>query len=101
MCRGGRAIHIPSNAYRAWHKDASRQLTEQSFSKLPIETSCVDITLFAPDRRAGDLSNKAESIMDLLTDNGIIKDDNWFVIPNLSLHFGGVEKDNPRVEINI
>ena len=49
----------------------------------------------------GDLSNKAESIMDLLVDNGVIEDDNWFEVPALASTFGGVDKANPRAEVVI
>jgi hypothetical protein len=39
--------------------------------------------------------------MDLLVDNGILKDDSWFIVPKLTLIFGGVDKNNPRAEITI
>lgn len=59
------------------------------------------LTFFAPDKRATDLSNKAESVMDLLVDNRVIEDDNWFVCPDLHLKFGGVDTLKPRCEIEI
>lgn len=99
--RGGRVLHIPSNKYREWHKDVSSQLKQFPRPQSPLEKADVSIVLFAPDRRAGDLSNKAESVMDLLVDNGFLSDDNWFVVGNLSLVFGGVDKTNPRVEIKV
>lgn len=37
--------------------------------------------------------------MDLLVDAGLIEDDNYSVIPELILRFGGVEKDNARCVI--
>jgi hypothetical protein len=39
--------------------------------------------------------------MDLLVDGGVLEDDSWFVVPNLALEFGGVDKLNPRVEVEI
>lgn len=39
--------------------------------------------------------------MDLLVDAGILADDNWFVVPQLKLRFGGKDKINPRCEIII
>ena len=59
----------------------------------------ISIKIYAPDKRKADLTNKAESIMDLLVDNGKIEDDNWFVIGDIRLLFGGVDKVNPRAEI--
>lgn len=50
-----------------------------------------------PDKRKADLSNKVESIMDLLVDNGIIEDDSWQYVPRLFMEFIEVDKKNPRV----
>jgi len=105
MARGKRIFHFPSNAYREWHTDASFQLKKQftiyGFPVCLTSVSSIAIAFFAPDKRKTDLTNKAESIMDLLVDNKIIEDDNWYVIPKLELSFGGVDKENPRAEITI
>ena len=61
----------------------------------------MNIYFYFPDNRIADLTNKAESIMDLLVDNKIIKDDNWRIIPELFLKSCGVNKQNPRAEIEI
>lgn len=100
MCRGGRAIHIPSNEYRKWHRDAEIQL--RGIRKPDYKyTDSLSITIYPPDKRKGDLTNKAESIMDLLVDIGVLEDDNWYVIPRLQLQFGAVDKEKPRAEITI
>lgn len=102
--RSGRIFKMPSNQYRAWHKDASQQLMAMGnvWGKIPRETvNSIEFCVFAPDRRKADLTNKAESVMDLLVDNGILADDNWFVVPFVLLNFGGVDKADPRVEIII
>ena len=39
--------------------------------------------------------------MDLFVDTGILSDDNWFVVGDIHLKFGGVDKLNPRVEVGI
>jgi len=94
-CRGSRPLLFPSSKYTAWHKDALKQLG----GKLPIETKELILTFYAPDNRKFDLTNKAESIMDTLVDAGLISDDNYSVISDLHLKFGGVEKESPRCEI--
>lgn len=91
---------VPSKEHKNWHDGAMLQLLSQKI-KLIEEVRSVTITMYAPDRIPGDLSNKAESIMDLLVDRGILKDDNWFVVPELISRFGGVDRDNPRAEISI
>ncbi len=101
VCRGSRPLLLPSSKYKEWHVDASNQITQQKIQPVKGCIESVTLTFYAPDKRKFDLTNKAESIMDLLVDNGIIEDDNYSVIPNLQLKFGGVEKENPRVEISL
>lgn len=84
----------------AWHYEATQQVFQQR-PKQGIKQCTVEITFFAPDARKADLSNKAESLMDLLVDTKILEDDNWFVVKKLTLIFGGIDKKNPRAEIEI
>lgn len=98
--RNGRIMLFPSKDYVAWHKDALKQVTRGQ--KMPQDASyAVDVTIYPPDRIKGDLTNKAESILDLLVDAGVIADDNWFVVHNVKLSFGGVDKERPRAEVVI
>ena len=97
FCRGKRPMSIPNKRYVAWHKEAEAQL----LGTRPIKANKMTLTLYAPDKHKGDLTNKAESVMDLLVDMKIIEDDNWFVIDDLHLIFGGVDREDPRVEIII
>mgnify|MGYP001566943613 CR=1 FL=1 len=96
----GRVVKTPNNRYKAWHKDCSKQITELQFSK-PVKVSCIDMLFFAPDRRKTDLTNKAESVMDLLVDNGILVDDNWYEVGHIILRFGGVNKETPGVNVKL
>lgn len=96
----GRTFTIPSEQHQQWHREKSFELMEKHIGKIDnIER--VQITIYAPDKRKADLTNKAESIMDLLADNNIIEDDNWFVCPDVHLLFGGIDKENPRARIEI
>jgi Holliday junction resolvase RusA-like endonuclease len=94
--RGGKQFNIPSTKYKEWHKQASAQLGSRP--KIAFKSVCeVQMEFYLPDNRACDLTNKAESVMDLLVDNGIIQDDKWQIIPRILLHAQGVDKENPRV----
>lgn len=93
-------IVASSAQYQQWRTDCLKSLMGKHLPKIE-KVNVVTITLFAPDKRSSDLSNKAESIMDLMVDAGIIEDDNWFVVPELRLVFGGVDKERPRAEILI
>ena len=94
--RSGRTF--PSKKYTEWHKDASMQL----LGKKPILSNTpITFIIYPPDSRNADLSNKWESVADLFVDNGIFEDDNWFVLDDVHMLFGGVDKKNPRAEIFI
>lgn len=95
VCRGRFPMVLPSKAYKEWHKVASLQLPKIKISDI-VELT---IVFYFPDARDTDLSNKCESVMDLLVDNGVIEDDNWRVVPRLVLQAGGISRDNPRAEI--
>jgi Holliday junction resolvase RusA-like endonuclease len=96
VCRGKFPMLLPSAKYKEWHTDATLQLA----GKKKIESSTITITVYPPDARKADLTNKAESVMDLLVDCGLIEDDNWWVINTLILKFGGIDKVNPRLSID-
>ena len=93
--RSGRSF--PSAKYTAWHRDASAQLVAQKAPQIP--TNEITLIFWMPDNRRCDLTNKAESIMDLLVDNYLIVDDCWQEINPIHLYCEGVDKDNPRVII--
>ncbi len=99
VCRGKFPQVLPSKSYTEWHKEASRQLV--GIPRLKICPKVVELSFYAPDKRATDLTNKAESVMDLLVDNGVIEDDNWFCCGFISLLFMGVDKENPRVIVDL
>ena len=89
-------MSFPSSKYTAWHKDAVLQL--RGVKPIPKGTPLV-FTYYSDSLRSGDLSNKWQSIEDTLTDCGIIEDDNWFILPDIHMKFGGVDRLNPRAEI--
>lgn len=93
---GNRCILLPQKNYKVWHKDASMQL----LGKKAIPTPCqLTIDFWFPDKRRTDTINKAESILDLLVDNGILPDDNCIEIPTLLLRYRGIDREQPRAEI--
>lgn len=89
-------MSFPSAKYTTWHKDATRQLI--GVGKIPSGTPII-FTYYSDSKRSGDLSNKWQSIEDTFTDCGIIEDDNWFILPDIHMKFGGVDRENPRAEI--
>lgn len=102
---GHRPVVISSKDHEAWHTIASYELAMQmramGFRVTLDGIKEIIITIFSENKVKSDLSNKAESIIDLLVDNCVIRDDNWFEVPRLVLNFGGVDKSNPRAEVQI
>ena len=68
--------------------------------KIPIAKCIMEVSFYFKDKRKRDLSNHIKFIEDGLVKAGIIEDDNYFVVQELKLK-GFVDKDNPRVEIDI
>lgn len=54
-----------------------------------------------PDNRKTDLSNKLESINDLLVRYGVFEDDNHQILTCIEAIAMGVDKENPRCEIEL
>ena len=101
FCRGGRPISLPSNRHRDWHKDASLQLKNQNIPEDPILHCTIAMTIFAKDKRRFDLSNRFESVADLLVDCGVLADDSVDVLPDVRMIYGGIDRTKPRAEIEI
>lgn len=99
--RGGRSFIISSNKFLSWHKMTLQHL-QAHYRGLKVENlDSITMIIFPSSKRKSDLSNKFESIADLLVDAGVIEDDNWFIMPKVHLIFGGVDKLNPRVGIEL
>jgi Holliday junction resolvase RusA-like endonuclease len=68
-----------------WHKSAMAQMLPQRLNGWFSCTNLVRIVFTFESLRVKDLTNAAESIMDLLVDVGILSDDNFKVVPHLEL----------------
>lgn len=105
VCRGRFPKVLPSKAYQEWHEEQSLLMGKwykADGQTLPFQkVKGVEIRFMLPDQRKCDLTNKAESIMDLLVDNGILVDDCWQVTGPVNLIPLGVDHYNPRAEITI
>jgi len=102
--RAGRIYTVPSKNHELWERKQLKLVSDQKelqridqFEKVRV----VVIFIYFPDNLGSDLTNKAESIMDLLVKAGILKNDKWQVIPRLELVSMGVDRTNPRAEIFI
>lgn len=98
--KNGRLMNIPSQRYKEWRDSAIVQLKQQfggyKVSGYPISISVV---VYYGDMRRHDLDNSLGSVMDALTDAQIIEDDDTDHISQITIEYGGVDKEHPRVEL--
>lgn len=101
--RGRRSFLIPSNNHTAWENEHLYELREMVRDEIyPLQkVSQIKLHFIFPDKRVADLTNKAESIMDLLVKAGVISDDSWKVVPMLILSAGGSDPTNAGCEVMI
>lgn len=98
--KGGRPFICPSTAYKKWENQAGMQLLSQGVKKAKYKCSFVGIRVYFPDNRKADLTNKAESIFDMMTAYGVIEDDNWKCTGTVQLS-PYYDKENPRCEVEL
>lgn len=101
------------NSYNRWHFQEKNQLKKLFKIKIikyireltPVESCEITFKIYYPTKRLFDLDNVGSVISkfthDVLTETGIIPDDNYQVVNKLTFEFGGIDKDNPRAEVII
>ena len=58
-------------------------------------------TFYLPDNRRRDLTNYLEAVQDILVKYKIIRDDRWKIVYSVDGSRIKIDKENPRVEIEI
>lgn len=98
--------NIPGGRHRKWHAAAMAELKAQLMlmeDEAPrgIESETrIRMTFYHGDNRRRDSDNGASSILDLLTDCGIIRDDKWQIVRLLEIR-NFYEKGNPHCTVEI
>lgn len=104
--------HLNLNNYRNWHYQVSNKLKymykDYVFPQLTgMRFSNIDLTfiLWTPDKRKRDRSNvlcvHEKFFCDALVELGCIGDDNDKYINSTHYYTGGLDRENPRVDISI
>ena len=96
--RSGRSF--PSKKYTEWHNEQASAIEQLKLKSMKSPIGIL-IAFYMPDNRRCDLTNKAESIMDLLVDCDILEDDCWQCVNLVALCCNSVDKENSRCEITI
>lgn len=61
----------------------------------------ISYEFFMPDNRKTDLSNKIESINDLLVKYWLLEDDNCKIIQEMNIYYKWIDRENPRCKLEI
>ena len=96
----GRPFIQPSAQYKRYEADCLRQIPRQFCRQIdtPVNVQCV---FYMPTRRRVVLVNLLESVCDILVRAGVLADDKCRVV---AAHDGScvwLDRDDPRVEIDI
>lgn len=106
-------FHLNLNQYRnAHHRTLSKVKNDFTEEVLPLVKHIpflkkirIEYYLFVGSRQSCDVPNVCSIVdkffQDTLTKAGVLEDDNYKIVPEVSYHFGGYEKDNGRVEARI
>lgn len=96
---------FPNQKYNEWHGSAVAgilsALRKGEAERVPAG-SRVEVTLmfYHGDLKRRDSDNQCSSVLDTLTDSGVLEDDNWKVIPVKHI-FDFYDKRNARCEVTI
>ena len=109
--KNGKEIAMKSNGQRfvrsndkvlAWKRMATTLLRQQFHGyKVTGYPITVELTFWYGSKVRRDLDNSAAGVMDALRDAGVIEDDSVQFVNKLILHYGGLDKERPRVEIRL
>ena len=66
-----------SKRFKSWHESAILQVRSQEVPRTPIERYEARFTLYHGTLRRVDSDNQVTSLLDLLQDAGVVKDDCW------------------------
>lgn len=96
----GQAFLTQSDRYKDYAKNCARQITSKYKLKVdyPINLKCV---YYRKTKHRVDLTNLLAATCDILTDCGVIADDNCKIVVSHDGSRVDFDKENPRVEIEI
>ena len=97
--RTKRPMIIQSKLYSTFERECGLYLKKY---KSNIDYSVnLKIEFYVPDKRKRDIANYIEAIQDILVKYEVIQDDNYNIVSSLDGTRMYLDKENPRVEIEI
>lgn len=100
--RTGKPMIVASKRAKDMEKNMASEFSTQCGGRQAINIpSSVCMKLYRKDNIKRDLDNVATSVLDGLVRGEVITDDNYSIVKSLRIEDCGVDKNNPRVEIEI
>lgn len=97
--RRGANVVVSSKKHKDWESCQVNKLMWENATPRFSKVNGIVMDFYFPDDRKTDLTNKAESIMDMLVKAKVIVDDCWQKTGSLFLMPCGIDREEPRVEI--
>jgi hypothetical protein len=97
----GRPRILSSKEYIDWENSMFYYLLKEKITNLHLESVHIELRFYPKDKKQFDMSNKVESIFDLLVRYKTLVDDNFKIIKSYNVVFVDYDKINPRVEVDI
>ena len=94
--------NIPSERYQKWKKAKHIELLHQGIVCPPLEKPLtIEFFFYHTDNKTRDTDNQISSILDLLKDAKVIKDDNWKIVRRISAVALLTQSKEPSVNVVI
>lgn len=94
--------NIPSERYQKWKNAKYIELLNQGIVCPPLEKPLtIEFFFYHTDNRTRDTDNQISSILDLLKDAKVIKDDNWQIVRRISAEALLTQSKEPYVNVVI
>lgn len=92
---GSAQKRFPSKKYKAWLLSCPK-LTAYGQNNVHLK-----YTYYFPDARERDSENYVKAVTDFLVKQGVLVNDSWKEIKSMLIIPAGIDRENPRVEIEI
>lgn len=92
-------VSVPSKNFIDWQNDAIKQVRIQTTARF-YKPVCVEVIIHFGTQIRADLDNRLTSILDMLVEAFILKDDKWQDVPSVSA-MASYRKGKPGATIRI
>lgn len=92
-------VSIPSQAFRDWQDSALWQVRRQTKARL-LRPVAIEVVIYFATLRKSDIDNKLTSILDMLVESLVIRDDKWQYVPKMSVE-ARYRKGEPGASVTI